>query len=297
MDDAPVHDSSRRCRTCGRGPDDDLPEGSITFTDFHGIHRNACDQCIQWASASCLSAEPHDDNIKEYLYHYLGCIELWERKDFFNPENKLWKMEMEHLLRQGRTRNEATAELDKRRLHWQKDCLNELKRIGFLRQTLEKDEIDKHLTEWVDKSREDWRQSTEYKMNLELVQRWRREKLHKPVLDRDETAVTVTIRQMSYDPEKDVNVPVIQFETKDHIFQSAEEDDARIWGSFPDQKTTVDYLLEMEEIDRTGKSQGLENEESRKKKLLYKGRNSERIRYFHFPSNNMAVCVFSIFFH
>ena len=42
----------------------------------------------------CISSDPHGaKDIKDYTKHYLGCIEIWERREFFDPHHEIWKHE------------------------------------------------------------------------------------------------------------------------------------------------------------------------------------------------------------
>ncbi|KAK8076230.1 hypothetical protein PG994_003502 [Apiospora phragmitis] len=52
--------------------------------------------------------------------------------------------------------------------------------------------------------------------------------------------------------------------------EGEENPDQRVWGDFPDQKTKLDLLGENAKVN-----------------LMSKDRHPERIKYFHFPSNNM----------
>lgn len=46
---------------------------------------------------TCRSTEPHDDNIADLVSHYFGCIEICQRKHFFNLGNDIWKSKMKRV--------------------------------------------------------------------------------------------------------------------------------------------------------------------------------------------------------
>ncbi|KAI0126573.1 hypothetical protein BJ170DRAFT_684158 [Xylariales sp. AK1849] len=264
-----------RCRNCGC-----RPGTSTTFTSLYGIYRNACDECSRWTKTSCLSTEPHDDTIKEYLYHYLGCIEFWERNGFFDVGNPLWQIEVKHLINLGKSEQDAKAEVNKKRVQWESDCKSALRRIDFLRYTLSMDPNEQHLITKIDESREKWRHCEEYTRNIAMVGIWRTNILGKPPRNQEVPSSAGTAERTPYTPEKDTNVGIVHFEGN-QISKSAEVVNDRVWGSFPDQKTTVENLLY---------DQRSQEDYGRKHGLLYKDRpeHQERLRYFHFPSNNMA---------
>lgn len=79
-----------------------------------------------------------------------------------------------------------------------------------------------------------------------------------------------------YKPEKDVSVPVIQFENGGVAANII--NDPHVWNEFPNQKTTLHRLL----FDEKG---------SGDINFLYKGQFDGRMKYFHIPSNNMDVSL------
>lgn len=254
-----------RCRYCGQysTPQAVNPRPPIaTFEPIHGLYRDSCDRCINSSRNSCLSSEPHDDIIKDHLDHYLSCIEFCDREDFFNPNSALWQIEARHRiglrkrLHPTESREDrgsfAKDEVDKKRKQWKDECEYELDRIQFLRATLSRDPKEGHLNEKVDESRQNWRHGdrpNDYKRNISKVRLWRREHLGKPVKTIEELYPPTPPKQLTeYNPEKDASVPVILFEGG-QVLEKAEEPvecerkDRRIWGSFPDQKTTVQHLF------------------------------------------------------
>ncbi|KAI1373718.1 hypothetical protein F4677DRAFT_186798 [Hypoxylon crocopeplum] len=216
---------------------------------------------------TCLSAEDHGHNIKDPLQHYLGCLEINDRPGFFEDSNPLWKDIIDEHTKLGSKREEVEETVAKKKNEWKTNCLSELRRIGFLRKTLRGDIYDKHLVERIEESSTAWRESEEYR-NIVEVTKWRSEKRRKPYVNVTERLSI--IHDDKYEPEKDVSVPLIQFENG----KGVNEDDPRVWNTFPNQKTTVSKLIDDEDPDNN---------------LLYRHRHdsSDRIRYFHIHANNM----------
>jgi hypothetical protein len=255
------------------------------------------------SKCTCLSADNHDNNVKDHLLHFLGCIEISDRYAFLNdPEYPLWSNETEYVAKdrmkkktsepknKSESPDQATVEAAKiqtvkKQSAWRSECQSELRRIDFLRRILRDDEDEKHLVEKIEESRKSWENSPVYRSNIENVKKWRRDRNTTKYKAQDKTYEDPdrTIARQDYKPEEDVNVPFIQFEKKPDKYEPVEEPIARekaIWGSFPDQKTNIENLL-------YGKGEN----------LLDKERKPERIRYFHIPSNNMLVCPLHFVFH
>lgn len=237
---------------------------------------------------TCLSPDCHDENIKDHLFHFLGCIEISERHSFlFDPEYKVWQQETKYWitkLRQAehtgenRTDNdierEAMEKSQMKRETWKDDCLSELRRIDFLRFQLKGDPQEQHLVDSVEKSRDAWKKSLEFEENIDRVKAWgisRRKYTWKAYEDPID-------EYKPYEPGRDVNAPFMQFKRNptEWVFTHVDEKPGRrqaIWGKYPNQKTTVQRLLYPE---------GQIN-------LLSKDKDNERLKYFHVPSNNMTV--------
>ncbi|KAI1653377.1 hypothetical protein F4813DRAFT_374522 [Daldinia decipiens] len=213
--------------------------------------------------STCLSSEEHGCNIKDHLLHYIGCIEYRDREDFFNENSQIWKDEVEHQEKVlGHSHEEAYMLTELKRNSWKADCENELSRIGFLRRELFKNIKDKHLVCRIQESLGAWRVSPINKVGILIVESDRRAKGKG-----NSQPFYVSPRDEEYDPEKDVTVPIIQFnegkrdELRDH----------RVWNRFPNQKTTLSSLLNDQDS-----------------LLQHDNYSSDRvIRYFHIPSNNM----------
>ncbi|KAH9904479.1 hypothetical protein F4778DRAFT_64649 [Xylariomycetidae sp. FL2044] len=261
---------------------------------------------------TCLSAEPHDDNVRDILTHYLGCLEFAERKEFFKDTNKVWEEEVEYFEAEGVSREEAKRRGEKNRDKWKRNCATEERRIEFLRKALERDEKEqekeqnarreelrrdaqdkgqdeKHLVKSaidslvknVNASRYKWRDSDEYKDNIKDVQSWRKQNgnhidsVPENISNPSETNATQG-NTAAYDPEHDINAAIMQFENGMAVEDIGED---MVKGSFPDHKIKIKRLLEEPR-----------DEEDRKTNILHKAQksNDETVNYFHLPSNNMT---------
>lgn len=231
---------------------------------------------------TCLNTDPHHDIIEDHLLHFLGCIKFHERDDFLNSDDyPVWTSERKYL-QQNRSKSEQEARTQAReqRERWKLDCESELRRISFLRVLLETDNDDKHLVECIKISGQDWKDSALYKDDTQSTKRKDR-----PRGNSIKTLeyVPVNSQQQEYRLERDVNVPIIQFENGG---PKEVEDKGVIWGTFPDQKIKIERLL---------------HPPDGKKSHLYRGDSddlqcpkasdtaSSQIKYFHIPSNNMEV--------
>ncbi|KAI1630774.1 hypothetical protein F4809DRAFT_659399 [Biscogniauxia mediterranea] len=211
---------------------------------------------------TCLSSEDHKDDIKDHMLHYLGCLEFSKRDGFFEDSNPLWEQEIEHLVALGSNYSDAKQLVAEKILSWKTNCESELRRIDFLRKTLSTDETDKHLVHQLENSKSDWMKSKAFPDKIEKG-------VSQPGIENKDYG--------EYEPEKDVTVPIMQFEDGKGVDIKG---DARIWGKFPNQKTTLAKLFHGEPE--------LNLEDS----LLHKDNysrddGSDPIRYFHIPANNM----------
>ncbi|KAI0551003.1 hypothetical protein F4679DRAFT_583073 [Xylaria curta] len=225
------------------------------------------DMANRLAGTSCLSTEPHNHNITNPLLHFLGCIEIYERYDFLNGEASIWKDELRYQ-RRFLPQEDAEEAVKKMKSTWESNFKSELRRIALLRHALSQDTHDKQLVEDVENSRTLWRKSAEYQKNIDKVKKWRRDKLGK----KNSVLGPCSTSEMEDSiPEKDTSVPVIQFlDGQGHT----EDSPGRLKGRFPNQKTTIEALLE---------------ESDPKHNLLHQDHDfgPGRIKYFHIPSNNM----------
>ncbi|KAI1207865.1 uncharacterized protein F4807DRAFT_168597 [Annulohypoxylon truncatum] len=205
---------------------------------------------------TCLSPDDHGCDIKDHLLHFLGCIKIKDREDFFEPDHGIWKQELEHQKEHLGLDDEQAHEVTRRkRESWKDDCDGELRRINFLRKTLRADKKDKHLVKEVNSSRERWQK-----------------KKGKNVTD----STTDGAEEVDeYEPEKDISAPIILFENgrgADVPIDDKKSKDGRrvVWNKFPNQKTALSDLLRHE-----------------KNFLHNENFSSDRLGYFHVPSNNM----------
>lgn len=234
----------------------------------------------------CLNTEPHHI-IEDHLLHFLGCIEFHERYEFLNSDEHLvWSKERE-FLEQKLDADKAETQTTEQRQRWKLDCESELRRIDFLRSRLEEDGDEGHLVKCIRESRQYWKDSPEYAKGIRLVElnwknRPRRDNIKK--IDYESKYQ----QQNEYRLERDVNVPIIQFENgkpKNVV------DEGVVWGTFPDQKINIGRLLEKgnhNHLYRHKEEQVLGHEGS-KKDSDSPSNDSSQVKYFHIPSNNMAV--------
>ncbi|KAI5921922.1 hypothetical protein F4810DRAFT_307955 [Camillea tinctor] len=205
---------------------------------------------------TCLSSEDHTDSIKDHMLHYLGCLEFSQRAKFFEDTNPLWEQEVQHLESLDIERSDAEKQVAEKKKSWQTNCESELRRIDFLRKTLSTDKTDGHLVENLEKSRKGW-------MGCQTSKVIQQSKVD----DKN---------YGEYEPEKDVSVPIMQFKGG----QGVDIQDGRIWGKFPNQKTTIAKLFDGKSDDKLEKS-------LLHKGICFKNDGSDPIRYFHIPANNM----------
>ncbi|TGJ87834.1 hypothetical protein E0Z10_g958 [Xylaria hypoxylon] len=226
---------------------------------------------------TCLSTEPHEHDIRDPLLHYLGCIEIHERKNFLEGKISIWEDELEHQLSlrrepgisQALQSEDAKKAVEKMKDSWRANIENEMRRIALLRHTLSNDNHDKQLVQKVEKSCKEWRKSID-EDNIDKVRQWRTELGKTNSVFGPELELT---HMEDYAPEKDISVPVIYYTDRKEFTELGEQ---RLRGKFPNQKTTIEQLLYNVNSDP-------------KVNMLHKDHNSDhdQIRYFHIPSNNM----------
>ncbi|KAI2465954.1 hypothetical protein F4781DRAFT_371588 [Annulohypoxylon bovei var. microspora] len=205
---------------------------------------------------SCLNPIDHSCDIKDHLLHYLGCIKIEERDEFFKSTHNIWKQELEHQKNHFSLDDDKADEVTRRkRESWEDDCRSELRRINFLRKTLAGDKKDNHLVKQVNSSRTRWQK----KKNRNVTN----------------STAEETERVDEYEPEKDISAPIIHFENgrgADVPTFDGGLNNGRhcVWNKFPNQKTALSDLLH------------------HKENLLYhENFSADRLGYFHIPSNNM----------
>lgn len=201
-------------------------------------------------SPSYLSTKPHNENITNPLLHFHGCIEICQRHDFLQGNSPIWAKELEHQHKLPRpevpeipeTPEPETPEeiVERMKRSWKSNFEAEMKRIAILRDTISNDEHDKSLVRDLEENREIWRRSPEYKNNIDSVRQWRRDLGKENSIEGPKWMGNID----KYDPDKDISVPVIQFEGRKGI--TADINNIPLNGKFPNQKTTIDTLLETE---------------------------------------------------
>ncbi|KAI1377822.1 hypothetical protein F4677DRAFT_443743 [Hypoxylon crocopeplum] len=213
------------------------------------------------------SKKPGHD-IKDHLFHYLGCIDICDRNDFFTDNNPLWQEEVAHQKKLGHNDETAQKLVQEKRKSWEDDCIDALKRIGFLRYTVSGDNDDKHLVDNMTASLEAWRHSPGHGARIEKIKKWRKIQREKDGKGTGSVPKDQEIRRDKYDPEKDVTVPIIQLNDGKPV---EEEEGIRVWNKFPNQKTKLAKLLnDTDSLLRPRDPSG-----------------DRQVRYFHLPSNNM----------
>ncbi|EFX04065.1 ankyrin repeat protein [Grosmannia clavigera kw1407] len=258
------------------GPSGASSGSKIDSASHHSMYGNQ----FEVEKQGCLSSLPHEEReIRDHLSHYFGCIEIGERKNFFENE-ELWKQ---------------FENPDEKKKTVAASILTQLKRIRVLRQAvgaktgdqLEDDDRVNHksapsLVDNITKSHEAWFNSKECKYGIEKVRAWRQSKPKRETGD-SQTAnagpkgsannheqdkkewqdieKNIGLLERSsiekYDLEKDVNSYIIRFKKKDgyHGHSGLElcdfgqsEKSEHIKGHCPDQRIALKYLLQDNEI-------------------------------------------------
>lgn len=144
---------------------------------------------------TCLSTEPHDERITDLVSHYFGCIEIWERKHFFNPDNGIWKSilkRIENELAQDETfhgdpfegaKNRINKEMGKAAIdieahYTQTEII--VKEISEERSTDAIKGRKPNLVAIVEESHNAWRNSIHYKAGIKAIRDWREKNIKKP---------------------------------------------------------------------------------------------------------------------
>jgi hypothetical protein len=196
------------------------------------------------------------------MLHYLGCLEFWERETYRSSKH--------------------VSDTERQAID------TELRRISYMRDTLEKDDDEKLLVKNMTESMTRWRESAPYtdERGIEAVQRWRIIRPDGPLpIGITQRLVGLLPLQSSsdeYSPEYDINAHLISFENSKprDIDTETTHRDKRFRGKFPNHKINITDLLE-------------EKQEQGRPNPLSEARNSPEeekiISYFHLPANNMIV--------
>lgn len=245
------------------------------------------------SSLTCLSPDPHEDNIKDPILHYLGCIDISSRNEFLkspSPEKTAPEGTAPETTAVQPDGNEQNRDINEQMAAWREDCLSELRRIAFLRSKLQEDGKEKHLVERIEESRKAWRESEVFIKGIQEIKTWRGKPESSNGKDREQQG---SISNDAYEPGRDVNTPFMLFKKQNSSSSTYEPDnetkatEKAIWGKFPNQKTNVQRLL----FDKQERNLLCGRNYVRGKKPLGDRDDNEKIRYFHIPSNNMLVSL------
>ncbi|KAI0975919.1 hypothetical protein F4678DRAFT_469688 [Xylaria arbuscula] len=225
---------------------------------------------------SCLSVDPHNDDVTDPILHYFGCLEGYQRDSFFDSTSSYWTEEITKLEKAGIRRADAEAKVEARRQTWQKDCSDELRRLSLILGALAKDNKLSYLLKSLASSRELWRSSRPYQSGIARVRGWRASR-HMP------NGATIVSPQNAtehlYDPD---NLPVSVMAFKDGRPHNIGSQYAA--GTFPNQSTNVHDLLQRDTL-------GLFSLLKRKKDRT----SSTTLTWLHVPSNNMLEIIASYY--
>lgn len=202
---------------------------------------------------TCLDAEDHKgQDITDNVCHYFGCIEFSQRKDFYDSLG----------------RDE------------QGPINDELRRIVFLRQVLRQsdEDSDRALVAQVGHSLSEWRRRNKGTIASTSQTRQRQGKSFGNTNTHDPNVGRPKRNEYNYDPIKDLNAYIIQFDAEEGFTDTTQADDGvpLLKGKFPNQKVSVDWLLN----SKTNLLKKINPNDVTKQ---------SRVRYFHFPANNMKV--------
>lgn len=166
---------------------------------------------------TCLSAEEHkDDEVRDMILHYLGCLEFCEREQYFE------RLDEEH----------------------QKQVESELRRIQYLRHVLQQDREESSLLRNLGKSMKAWRESELYTGpdGIRAVQTWRLTMGR--LKSKEQRASSSQFSSSAYDPDRDLNAYLIRYVQSQ---PEKELKDPRFNGHFPNHKIAVSHLLNEKE--------------------------------------------------
>ena len=232
-----------------------------TSVNFQSARQAMVDQ---YRAPTCLSALPHLPNADadSLFQHYLGCLEFHQRAYFLDQNNEFWMQQLKDEVTrlsagnptsgEKNLREEAEASVRKNIQALAVSLEAQYKRTAVLRLALSREKPStqwdpntprdnypepesKSFVDYVDLSRRRWRQSREYRIGMEKVQNWRRnrglpvdetidptgksqEEMEEPGRARVQEIVkylrghdSITEEISPYDLERDVNAYLIQY--------------------------------------------------------------------------------------
>ncbi|TRX96420.1 hypothetical protein FHL15_002692 [Xylaria flabelliformis] len=193
---------------------------------------------------SCMSIDPHDDNITDPVLHYFGCLEASERASFFDAESSYWAGEIQRQINAGLPHSEAETKTEKKREIWKKECFNELRRISLILNALAKDNRKSHILRNVEASRNAWRSSKEYQSGIQHVRDWR---AGRGMRNGVAIAPVPIGTEEVYKPD-DLKVSIMAFDNG----VGYDIQHPHVMGTFPNQTTTVNNMLRRDNNDPSG---------------------------------------------
>lgn len=159
---------------------------------------------------SCLSAERHKP--RDFLLHYLGCEQFFQREDYLASLNTEQKQQIE----------------------------SKLQRIQILRTALTGDmEEGRQLVQQLTHSLNRWRTTKEYQEGLTRVQELR--KVHFAVNGITQKEVGIPTRVGEYNPDVDTNAYLIRFRNGRPVHDMV---DKRFHEQFPSYRISVHDLIQ-----------------------------------------------------
>lgn len=275
---------------------------------------------------TCSSAEPHENEVRDLVLHYFDCIEICDRRKFFD-NSPIWEQEKENVIKEFRNDPKFTAQGEVIIAKEAREAVENKKsataiaiEAEYTRTDILVDAINvanrdspekcqNNLVTLMRDSHQAWKNSEDFKHGIPLVREWRtkhkkstsnstpptpqngipEERKRVQLIKKEREESLNSTWNTAWDEDKpaysvlrDVNAYVIQYDTKSHAEPRAVSEspkDLRFKGKFPDQRIALTYLLKNSDSETGWDS------------ILSKENNPERIRYFHVPSNNMAVSI------
>ncbi|ORY70921.1 uncharacterized protein BCR38DRAFT_415455 [Pseudomassariella vexata] len=169
-------------------------------------------------SPTCLSAEPHEgEQINDPLFHYLGCLEFYERPQYLSSLNPAQQKAIE----------------------------KERQRIERLRKVIRNEDTSHNRVRCIEKSLETWRKSPVYQNGRKGTREWRAggdpSGVAKPN-DVSQESVNMDCDNVEYNPASDLNAYLIQYQGTEPYNN---DDSGTFHGSFPNHKTSMPQLLDV----------------------------------------------------
>ncbi|KAK0728856.1 hypothetical protein B0T26DRAFT_699517 [Lasiosphaeria miniovina] len=235
---------------------------------------------------SCLSSDPHDDDISDPVLHCLGCLRFDERKSFFDMSHPFWQDEISdestnlHL----RDPSNAVRETVQERLqNWKRAVDSKLERLGRLRKAIEGDEEYRHLVKDLSVSKAAWQNYCAINVGKKRIQVRQQRQQERTAGAAPSGGMTDTTKAKQnpqpdshmYDPDDDSTAYVIEFDSHGGGQSATASHQALHQRRVREHSISVQALL-YPEAGNPGSP------------VHVKGKLSGNIRWIHLPSNNMA---------